>query len=132
MLSRPTSRSAVESPAESYPIAGLGFSWEGKRVACSSAREALQKILRRFTQRDSSFLNRFVARKHGRRRRYVAQDRAELYPGRADLADLYSVEFVPGWWLGTNYSRRSIGEIIDLACEVAGVDRKQLDLVLGE
>lgn len=129
---RPTPRPGVVPPPESYSITGLGFSWEGKRIPCSSAREVLQELLKRLAERDSSFLARFVARKHGRRRRYVARDRAELYPGRPDLGDLYAVEFMPGWWLGTNYSRRSIGEIIDLACEVAGVDRSQLELALGE
>lgn len=129
---KPTPRPAVVPPPESYPIADFGFSWDGKRIPCSSAREVLQELLKRLTERDSSFLTRFVARKHGRRRRYVARDRAELYPGRPDLGDLYAVEFVPGWWLGTNYSRRSIAEIIDLACEVASVDRSQLELALGE
>ena len=99
---------------------------------CTSAREILQEVLKRLAERDPSFLTRFVARKHGRRRRYVARDRAELYPGRLDLSELYAVEFVPGWWLGTNYSRRSIAEIIQLACEVAGVERSQLDLALSE
>lgn len=129
---RSTPRPAVVPRTGSYSIAGFGFSWDGTRVPCSSAREVLQELLRRFTERDSTFLTRFVARRHGRRRRYVARDRVELYPGRTDLADLYAVEFVPGWWLGTNYSRRSISEIIDLACEVAGVDRGQLELALGE
>ena len=32
----------------------------------------------------------------------------------------HPVEVVPGWWLGTNYSRRNIQEIIGLALEVAG------------
>jgi hypothetical protein len=115
-----------------HPSAAFGFSWESERVRCSSAREVLQEILKRFAERDPSFLMRFVARKHGRKRRYVAQERGDLYPGRPDLAELYAVEFMPGWWLGTNYSRRSIAEIVDLACEVAGVERTALAPDLGE
>jgi len=42
----------------------------------------------------------------------------ELYPGRPDLAENASIEVVPGWWLGTNYSRHHIQQIIDLAKEV--------------
>jgi len=56
----------------------------------------------------------------GKKRRYLARDKRELYPGRPDLSEQHSVEVVPGWWLGTNYSRRNIQEIIDLALEVAG------------
>ncbi len=69
---------------------------------------------------DKSFLDRFAARKHGRKRRYLAKDKRELYPDRPDLGEQHSVEVVPGWWLGTNYSHRNIQEIIDLAIEVAG------------
>lgn len=31
------------------------------------------------------------------------------------------MEIVQGWWMGLNYSKRSIIEIIQLACEVAGL-----------
>ena len=68
---------------------------------------------------DGTFLQRFCARKHGRKRRYVARSPQELYPGRPDLAEKASVQFVEGWWLGTNYSRGNIETIIQLACEVA-------------
>ncbi|NIU02063.1 MAG: hypothetical protein GWN01_14475, partial [Nitrosopumilaceae archaeon] len=60
------------------------------------------------------------SRKHGKKRRYLSSDKYELYPGRPDLADQHSIEIVSGWWLGTNYSRRNIQDIINLALEVAG------------
>lgn len=130
----PGPRATPRPPSSAPPRApaGFGFTWEGQRVSCSSARGVLQEVLKRLAVRDNSFLSRFVARKHGRKRRYVAQDRADLYPGRPDLADLYAVEFVPGWWLGTNYSRSSIAEIIQLACEVADLEHSRLDVALGE
>jgi hypothetical protein len=62
----------------------------------------------------------------------VARDRTELYPGRPDLSDGHAVEFIPGWWLGTNYSRRSIREIIDLALEIAGVNPGDVAPAVGE
>ncbi len=37
-----------------------------------------------------------------------------------DLVEQFSVEVVPGFWLGTNYSRKNIQDIINLALEVAG------------
>ena len=81
----------------------------------------MQEVLRLFIERDRTFLERFAARKHGKKRRFVARDRADLYPGRPDLCETHAVELIPGWWVGTNYSKRSIGEIIELACEVVGV-----------
>ncbi len=73
-------------------------------------------------QEDESFPARFSAIKPKKktRRRYLAPDKGGLYAGRIDLEERYSVEIAPGWWLGTNYSRPSIQEIINLALEVAG------------
>jgi hypothetical protein len=78
-------------------------------------------VLQELDRRDPSFLERFIARKHGRRRRYVAQDRLELYPGRPDLAEDHYIELKPGWYAGTNYSRQAIERIIRLACDVASL-----------
>ena len=60
-----------------------------------SAREVMAKVFQLFANEDIGFLERFAAQKHGRKRRYLAKDRLELYPGRKDLAD-YSVEIVRG------------------------------------
>ncbi len=96
------------------------FVFKGKQVSARSAREVMTKILQLLSQEDGGFLERFASRKHGKKRRYLARDKRDLYPGRPDLADQHSVEVVSGWWLGTNYSRRNIQDIIDLALEVAG------------
>jgi hypothetical protein len=96
------------------------FTIKGKSYEAGSAREVMRKIFQFLAEEDKSFLERFAARKHGKKRRYLAKDKRELYPGRLDLGEQHSVEVVPGWWLGTNYSRRNIQEIINLAIEVAG------------
>jgi hypothetical protein len=96
------------------------FIFKGKEITASSAREVMTTIFQLLAKEDSGFLDRFASRKHGKKRRYLARDKRELYPGRPDLSEQHSVEVVPGWWLGTNYSRRNIQEIIDLALEVAG------------
>ncbi|MBC8029176.1 MAG: hypothetical protein H7Z16_03615 [Pyrinomonadaceae bacterium] len=113
-------------------VAQIGFDFNGKFHGARSARDVMQEVLTLFSQRDSTFLERFVSRKHGTKRRYVSQNRMDLYPGRSDLSEVHAVEFVPGWWLGTNYSKRNIGEIIELACEVAQVQfNKDLRVNLG-
>ena len=96
------------------------FIFKGKEIAAGSAREVMTTIFQLLAKEDSGFLDRFASRKHGKKRRYLARDKRELYPGRPDLSEQHSVEVMPGWWLGTNYSRRNIQEIIDLALEVAG------------
>lgn len=96
------------------------FFFKGKKFSAGSAREVMTKVFQLLTQEDSGFLGRFASRKHGKKRRYLAKDKRELYPGRPDLAEQHSIEVVTGWWMGTNYSRKNIQEIIDLAIEVAG------------
>ena len=96
------------------------FVFKGKEFSARSAREIMTKLFQLLSQEDSGFLDRFASRKHGKKRRYLATDKLDLYPGRPDLAEQHSVEVVSGWWLGTNYSRKNIQDIINLAIEVAG------------
>jgi len=101
-------------------VDNFNFLFKGKEFSARSAREVMTKLFQLLSKEDSSFLDRFASRKHGKKRRYLARAKLDLYPGRADLAAQHSVEVVPGWWLGTNYSRRNIQDIINLAIEVAG------------
>ncbi|WDN89969.1 putative type IV restriction endonuclease [Desulfosarcina sp. BuS5] len=94
--------------------------FKGKEFSARSAREVMTKLFQLLSQEDSGFFERFASRKHGKKRRYLARDKLDLYPGRVDLAEQHSVEVVSGWWLGTNYSRKNIQDIINLAIEVAG------------
>lgn len=98
-----------------------GYTYRGQFHRCGSAREVMVNILQEFDKQDPSFLDRFASRKHGRKRRYIARDRYELYPGRHDLADNHYYELKPGWYLGTNYSKHNIAEIIRMACDVASI-----------
>jgi hypothetical protein len=99
-------------------VDSFSFVFEGKTYQAGSAREVMVKVFQLIANNDSGFLERFVSRKHGKKRRYIAKDKMELYPGRPDLAEEHSVEVMPGWWMGTNYSRSNIQQILDLALEV--------------
>jgi predicted type IV restriction endonuclease len=59
--------------------------------------------------------------KHGKKRRYLAASKEELYSGRPDLAENCSHQLRSGWWLGTNASKAAIEKLIQMACDVAGV-----------
>jgi len=93
--------------------------FKDQEFSAGSAREVMTTLFELLAKEDDTFLERFASRKHGRKRRYLAKDKYELYPGRPDLAKENSVEVVSGWWLGTNYSRKNIQDIINLALEVA-------------
>jgi len=100
---------------------GIGFTLFGQFHPCGAAREVMIRVLQEFDRRDPTFLDRFVSRRHGRKRRYVSTNRLDLYPGRPDLAEVHYAELKPGWYAGTNYSRHVIESIIRLACDVASV-----------
>lgn len=111
----PTSTSIPSRTADNFT-----FTFKGNSFSARSARDVMTQLFQLLFQEDSGFLDRFASRKHGKKRRYLARDKSDLYPGRPDLAEQHSIEVVPGWWLGTNYSRRNIQDIIELALEVAG------------
>ena len=125
---RPRPRSPQPEEVRASPPAGVGemtrtgFELRGRFVPARNGRDVLIQVLQEFGRADASFLQRFAALpKHGKRRRWVASDRKDLYPGRPDLARDHSYELSPGWWAGTNYGVAQMTQIIERACEVAGV-----------
>lgn len=95
------------------------FTFKGEQYSASYAIEVMIRIFQLLAEEDSGFLERFAARKHGKKRRYIARNKLELYPNRSDFTEL-SAQISPGWWIGTNYSKSGIKKIINLAREVAG------------
>ncbi len=93
------------------------FSFFGKEYSATTAIEVVKTVLELLESKDPGFLERFASRKHGRKRQFLARNRAELYPGRPDLEGR-SLQVCGSWWLGTNYSRPSMQKIINLAKEV--------------
>lgn len=95
-----------------------------------TAKEVMVTVFEQLCQQDPTFGARFIARpKHGRKRRYLAVNKEELYPGRLDLAEEASYRLRNGLWLGTNASKSMIETIVQMACEVAGLTYGQ-DVVL--
>jgi predicted type IV restriction endonuclease len=115
-------RLGLERPRRSpRATAGPVLTFRGRVFQERSARDVMLRLLRLLSGSDQAFLSRFAEQQHGKKRRFVARNRSELYPGRPDLCASAAVEIVPGWWLGTNYSHRDIEKIIRLASEVAGL-----------
>jgi hypothetical protein len=90
----------------------------------NTARGVLVAILEKLNEIDPGFLARFKAVKHGRKRRYVADTREELYPNNPGLAKdaTHYRRLSTGDYVGTNYSKKHIREIIRLAAQVANID----------
>jgi predicted type IV restriction endonuclease len=113
-------RSARPAPTSDVPKS-IGYELYGQRRQARNARDVLIQVFREFAERDPGFLERFAALpKHGRKRRYLARTREELYPGSPHLVD-NAYEVQPGWWIDTHASRAGIETRIKMASEVAGV-----------
>jgi hypothetical protein len=118
-----SSPSFKDVPAAPRTRTKVGFTLRGQFFLCASAREVMTRLLQELDRVDPSFLDRFAARKHGRKRRYIAKNKLELYRDRPDLCEEYSLALRDGWFVGTNYNKATIESIITLACEVAGLAR---------
>ena len=119
---------AVSAPGVNPPgpvdsAQGVGFSLSGEFWRCRNAIDVLIKVLEALAARDPLFTEKLIALpRHGSKRRWVARDRYELYPGKSpEFADQHSHQLPSGEWVGTNYGVPMIGQIISAACQVAGV-----------
>ncbi|MFZ6745451.1 hypothetical protein ACO0LC_19675 [Undibacterium sp. JH2W] len=112
---------AIQHSSKS-PQVQTGFSFENQFHPARNAIDNLRQIFDLLIQRDESFAQRFSGLpKHGRSRRYLAIDPNELYPGRPDLIRDCSTKLTSGWWMSTNHSKQTIGQIIIMACDVAQI-----------
>jgi len=117
---RVTNRGEVR-PSEG--VRTLGYRFNGIFFQARSAREVMIEIIKKMSERDPTFLDRFAEQAHGDQRNYISRNRMELYPNRPDLSKDNSMarEFLPGWWIGLNLSKSSIDKIIKMAIEVSGL-----------
>jgi hypothetical protein len=119
--SRQSSSASIARLRQVQP--SYSFTLFGKHHLARNATAVYLGIFEELSKRDPTFLPRFAALpKHGKKRRYVAQAKEELYPGRPDLVEVHSHRLSSGWWVGTNYSTGTKEKIIKLACEVGGLE----------
>jgi hypothetical protein len=76
--------------------------------------------MKMLAQRDPKFLDTVAPLVEGNSRNHIARSRDQVYPLKPELSE-YTIEFVPGWWLGTNIANREKIRIIKKACEAAGL-----------
>ena len=91
---------------------------KGETYESKSAKEVMCKVFQFVIKEDADFPEKFSPLPYGKKRRYLARDRRELYPRSPHLAEEKSTEVAPGWWLATNFSREVIQEILNKALAV--------------
>lgn len=114
--SGPLPPKARRSPTGRYRLTILGDT-----VIAGTLGEVLATALRTLADLDVGILYR-LEKMGGRTRRHVARSRDAIYPGHPDLNADRTIEFLPGWWVGTNYSRSCACRILADACQAAGLD----------
>ncbi|URR36589.1 hypothetical protein NBE99_05495 [Thermosynechococcus sp. HN-54] len=106
---------------------------QGQVYPAKHGREVMLRVFQLLATHDPEFLERFAAQEHGRKRRYVARNKTDLYPGRPDLIKGNCEQIIPGWWLGTNCNHQSMNKIIQMALEVTTSPlKKTLQWRIGE
>ena len=103
------------------PHGRTGFSFEGQFHPARNAIDTLRQVFDLFIKRDPTFGDRFAGLPmRGRTRRYLARNVNELYRDRPDLG---FTKLDSRWFMSTNHSKQTIGQIITMACDVADVTR---------
>lgn len=83
---------------------------ETRRTAIALVRDSLIAL----EAATPGFIARYaVEARHGRTRRWVSSERANLYDDRPDLCEECAVSIGEGWWLGTNYSNGEKRKMLD-------------------
>ncbi|MEM7031534.1 MAG: type I restriction enzyme HsdR N-terminal domain-containing protein [Chloroflexota bacterium] len=111
----------------------FGFELFGQYHQAKSGYALLINLFEELSKLDPTFPERFAALpKHGRTRRYLAKTPRELFPERPDLVKKNFHQLTSGWWIGGNLSTQSIGTIIKMACDVAGLSYgDEIKVLLG-
>jgi hypothetical protein len=113
----------------------IGYRYNNQFFPENSARNVMINIFKLLQKRDPTFLNRFSqSLPNGKRRKIISKNIMELYPNRPDFFNDSSMvrEFMSNWYIGLNYSRKSIEQIINQVINFAGLQKnKDIDFFLG-
>ena len=99
-----------------------GYRLFGQDFPARNAAETLTSVFRQLTELEPRFPERFAqaASRLGRTRAYVGGSPQAVYPGKPQLWAA-TVEFAPGWYLGTNENNATKLKLLRAACRVLGL-----------
>lgn len=104
------------------------FTFQGRTKEFKKAVDLFENVFHTFASMDPDFCKRYSERYYGKKLKYVARTKEELYPTDPHLRR--AARHLPGgWWLGTNVSNRGKIDRIKQACHVMGLKFGQ-DLVV--
>jgi hypothetical protein len=99
-----------------------GYRLLGQEFTARNANDILVALFRHFAELEPAFPERFqrAVRGIGRSRRYVGRSPQEVYPSKPKLWRS-TVEFAPGWYIGTNENNKTKLKLLRRASEVLGL-----------
>lgn len=117
---KPKRRKAAPAPAKVGPHDPPSFTFRRETETFKTGAQVLVAVFEKLASLDPDFCRRYSEQHRGKVRRYVAESRDLLYPGRPEPAG--GAQRLPGgWWLATHCSNPGKLQRIRKACEVAGL-----------
>ena len=99
-----------------------GYRLFGQDFPARNGTDAMISVFRQLAELEPRFPERFAqaASRLGRTRAYVGRTPQAVYPGKSKLWAA-TVEFAPGWYLGTNENNATKLKLLRAACRVLGL-----------
>lgn len=97
-----------------------GFELNGEFVPAATAVNLVAELLDRLARQHPNLLETLAPKTRTKKRAFVARDKADLYPGRPDLAHM-SRPIGDGYWLATNNSTARKDRLVRVAAAEAGL-----------
>ena len=108
-------------PGPQQNIGQTGFTLEGHWHQCRNAIEVLTSVFEKLSESDPMFPERFASRKLGYKRSFLALNKYDLHPDR-EYCEKNARELRSGWFIDTKQSNSRKRKVIEVACEVAGLE----------
>ena len=107
----------------SLGVDNASFVLDGQRYEFAYNTAMMVGMFNVLANQHPDFLERFAARKHGSKNRFLAQDIYQLYPDDHRRCEQMNAELeVGGWFVATNQGQPGIGKCAQLVCEVLGFE----------
>lgn len=103
------------------PTPLFSYTLDGRESEFGSGKELLIAIFRELARRDSTFCERYADRFAGKKQRYLARRREDLFPNSSNWEEMDATALVPGWWINTHMSSVQKESRVREACEIAGI-----------
>lgn len=101
----------------------VGYELQGQFYPARNNRDVLVRTMQTFSSYDNAFLDQFSHHHRNKKRERMLLGRSveEIFDNPRERIPSNYIELRPGWFLMTKLSTKNIESILQLACEVAGV-----------